>query len=88
VVLNLPAGRFPQEQVGPVMVFSAGAFSQLQSPADCLPQEHLACVALDYMLVNVLYEVCTKSAFMERAYQIQPELLLPQHVLDEDIFND
>jgi len=39
------AGRLPQEQVGPVTVFSTADLSQLQSPADCLPQEHLAWVA-------------------------------------------
>lgn len=41
--VHLPTGRAPQEQVGPVMVFSAGAAAQVQWRADSLPQEQVAC---------------------------------------------
>lgn len=41
--VHLPTGRAPQEQVGPVMVFSAGAAEQVQLRADCFPQEQVAC---------------------------------------------
>lgn len=44
--VHSPAGRARHEQRGPVTLFSAVAFSQLQWRADCLPQEHLACWAV------------------------------------------
>lgn len=43
--VHFPTGRAPQEQVGPAMVFSAGAAEQVQWRADCFPQEQVACWA-------------------------------------------
>jgi hypothetical protein len=75
----LPAGRFPQAQVGPETSFSFWAFSQLQEPAACFPQEHLAFSALE----KVSY--WHQDHEEEGRYQTQPELDLPQHVDDGDI---
>ena len=39
--VHCPAGRAWQEHRGPATLFSVLAFSQLQSSADRLPQEHV-----------------------------------------------
>lgn len=43
--VQAPAGRAPHWQRSPDTAFSVAAFSQVQLRADCLPQEHLACLA-------------------------------------------
>lgn len=43
--VHLPEGRARQEHLAPLKLFSAGAFSQVQSSADFCPQEQVACLA-------------------------------------------
>jgi len=43
--VHWPAGRARHEQRGPWTAFSAPAFSHVQWRADCLPHEHVACLA-------------------------------------------
>lgn len=45
--VHSPAGRARHEQRGPETEFSVAALSQLQWRADSLPQEHVACFAVE-----------------------------------------
>lgn len=47
--MQAPAGRALQLHLGPETVFSVEALEHSQAKADFCPQEHLACVAIEFI---------------------------------------